>query len=113
MKKFGKFMVTVLSIAAFAGSAYYLVKNVINKDSSDDFDDFEDEFDDFDFNDEGEADTPGPADNREYVTLNITKEDAEAPVAEATEADAEETTTEIETVPTEEVSGETAEPTEE
>lgn len=107
MKKFGKFMVTVLSVAAFAGSAYYLVKNVINKDSSDDFDDFEDEFDDFAFNDEGEVDTPGSSDNREYVTLNITKEDAEEPVAKAADAETDsepgEETTEAEaTAPTEE-----------
>lgn len=78
MKKFGKFMFAALSVAAFAGSAYYLVKNVINKDSSDEFDDFEDEFDDFDFNDEGEADTPAASENREYVILNLGKEEAAA-----------------------------------
>ena len=82
MKKFGKFMFAALSVAAFAGSAYYLVKNVINKDSSDDFDDFEDEFDDFDFNDEGEADIPAAPENREYVTLNITKDTDEEEVVE-------------------------------
>ena len=89
MKKFGKFMFAALSAAAFAGSAYYLVKNVINKDSSDEFDDFEDEFDDFNFNDEGEADTPAAQENREYVTLNISKEEEAAPDEEASESEAE------------------------
>lgn len=88
MKKFGKFMFGALSVAAFAGSAYYLVKNVINKDSSDEFDDFEDEFDDFDFNDEGEADTPAASENREYVTLNLNKEETETSVQEEPEAEA-------------------------
>ena len=52
MKKLGKFIFASLSVAAFAGGAYYLVKNIINKDSNDDFDDFEDEFDDFDLDEE-------------------------------------------------------------
>lgn len=93
MKKFGKFMFTALSLAAFAGGAYYLVKNVINKDSSDEFDEFEDEFDDFDFNDEGEADTATP-ENREYVTLNINKEETASEEKVAETPSEEETQTE-------------------
>jgi hypothetical protein len=64
MKKFGKFVFAVLSTAAFAASAYYLLKNVIYKDSSDEFDDFDDEFDDFYFDDDS-------SEGREYVTLNL------------------------------------------
>lgn len=94
MKKFGKFIFAALSVAAFAGSAYYLVKNVINKDSSDEFDDFEDEFDDFDFNDEGEADIAGSTENREYVTLNITKDASEEEAEVVIEEPAEDTTEE-------------------
>jgi hypothetical protein len=68
MKKFGKFVFTLLSVGAFAASAYYLLKNVIYKDY-DEFDDFDDEFDDFYFDEEGSA-----QDGREYVTLNMNQE---------------------------------------
>ena len=44
MKKFSKFIFATLSVAAFAGGAYYFVKNILNKNNSDDFDDFEDDF---------------------------------------------------------------------
>lgn len=90
MKKFGKFVVAAVSAAAFAGGAYYLVKNVINKDSSDEFDDFEDEFDDFDFNNEGETDVPATPENREYVTLNISKEEEDSQAADAQDTEAAE-----------------------
>lgn len=88
MKKFGKFVFAALSVTALAGSAYYLVKNVINKDSSDDFDDFEEEFEDLDLNDEGEADPPTASENREYVTLNLNKEETETSVQKEPEAEA-------------------------
>ena len=62
MKKFGKFIFTTVSLAAVIGSAVYVVKNILNKESSDEFDD---SFDDFDFDDEEEPSS------REYVTINI------------------------------------------
>lgn len=70
MKKKNKFVFGLLSVAAFAGGAYYFVKNILNKDSDDDFEDFEDDFDDFDLNDEQTEDT---TEGREYVTINITE----------------------------------------
>ena len=79
MKKLGKFIFGTLSIATIVAGAYYLYKNVINKDSSDDFDDFEDDFEDFETEDDFENDT------REYVSINITSDDdsnIELPVGE-------------------------------
>ena len=77
MKKLGKFIFGTLSIATIVAGAYYLYKNVINKDSSDDFDDFEDDFEDFEAEDDFENDT------REYVSINITSDDdIELPVGE-------------------------------
>lgn len=75
MKKFGKFIVATLSLAAIAGGAFYFIKNVLNKDSNEDFDDFEDDFEDFD-----DAEEEENTENREYVTLNMdgSKEDKEA-----------------------------------
>lgn len=52
MKKFGKFLFGTVSLATLACGAYYVYKNLINKDSSDEFDEFEDEFEDFDDEDE-------------------------------------------------------------
>lgn len=91
MKKFGKFLLATLSVAAFAGGAYYFIKNIVNKDTADDFDDFEDDFDDFDSDDEegtGTADFSNAGEDRGYVTLNITEDNEEAPV-EAEEEPAE------------------------
>lgn len=70
MKKFGKFLFGTVSIATLACGAYYLYKNILNKDSDDDFDDFEDDFEDFD----AEEDTPSSdkKEGREYVSINIT-----------------------------------------
>ena len=78
MKKLGKFIFGTLSVATLA--AYYLYKNVINKDSSDDFDDFEDDFEDFETEDDFDSN-----DTREYVSINITSDDEpeiELPVGE-------------------------------
>jgi len=69
MKKFGKLLFGTISIATLAAGAYYLYKNVINKDSSDDFDEFEDDFEDFDTEEKEETDT------REYVSINITSDE--------------------------------------
>lgn len=66
MKKLGKFIFGTLSIATVAAGAYYLYKNVINKDSTDDFDDFEDDFEDID----SEEEQP-EKEMREYVSINI------------------------------------------
>lgn len=82
MKKFGKFLLATLSVAAFAGGAYYFIKNIVNKDTTDDFDDFEDDFDDFDLDDEeGAADASNSGEDRGYVTLNIKEDTEEAPVS--------------------------------
>ncbi|WMJ90159.1 hypothetical protein [Anaerocolumna sp. MB42-C2] len=73
MKKFGKFLFGTVSVATVACGAYYLYKNLVNKDSSDDFDEFEDEFEDFDAEDEDTTDQ-NKKDTREYVSINITSE---------------------------------------
>ena len=88
MKKFGKFLFGTISIATLAGGAYYLYKNVLNKDTADDFDDFEDDFDDFDT----EEDTPASdkKETREYVSINITSDAQDAATEEETSEEAEE-----------------------
>ncbi len=73
MKKFSKFIFGTVSLATLACGAYYVYKNLINKDSSDEFDDFEDEFEDFD-TDEDYDDIIIPKDTREYVSINITSD---------------------------------------
>ena len=73
MKKFGKFIFTTLSIAAFIGGAFYFVKNVLNKKADDDFDDFDDDFDDFNLEEDEDEDIIEA--DRGYVTLNIPEEE--------------------------------------
>lgn len=73
MKKFGKFLFGTVSLATLACGAYYVYKNLINKDSSDEFDEFEDDFDDFDTEDEDTTE-PDKKDTREYVSINITSD---------------------------------------
>lgn len=88
MKKFGKFLFGTVSVATLACGAYYLYKNLVNKDSSDDFDDFEDDFEDFDTEDEDDFE-PDSTDSREYVSINITSDgsdlDSESESPEVTE----------------------------
>lgn len=91
MKKFGKFLFTVASLAAIAGGAYYFLKNVVNKDSKDEFDDFDDDFDDFDEDDESVEST----ESREYVTININDEAKTASTTEENVTAQEATTEEI------------------
>mgnify|MGYP000854846804 CR=1 FL=1 len=74
MKKFGKFLFGTVSLATLACGAYYVYKNLINKDSSDDFDEFEDEFEDFDTEDE-ESPEVEKKDTREYVSINFTSDE--------------------------------------
>jgi hypothetical protein len=93
MKKFSKFIFGTVSLATLACGAYYVYKNLINKDSSDEFDDFEDEFEDFD-TDEDYEDIIIPKDTREYVSINITSDNAEA--SSNVESHSEETETELE-----------------
>ncbi|WFR56763.1 hypothetical protein QA584_24635 [Anaerocolumna sp. AGMB13025] len=81
MKKFGKFLFGTVSVATVAAGAYYLYKNLVNKDSSDDFDEFEDEFEDFDAEDEDTTDQ-NKKDTREYVSINITSEGSDQSAAE-------------------------------
>lgn len=75
MKKFGKFLFGTVSIATLACGAYYVYKNLVNKDSSDEFDEFDDEFEDFDTEEEND-DEPNKKDTREYVSINITSEES-------------------------------------
>lgn len=67
MKKFLKFVGGIASMAAVGFGAYCVYKNVIaKKEESADFDDFDDCFE------EAEAEDS----NREYVSINITAEEA-------------------------------------
>lgn len=73
MKKFGKFLVTTLSLAALAGGTFYLVKHFLVPDTEDDLDeyeedDFEEEFDDFDEDIDGLNESASAS--REYVPIN-------------------------------------------
>ncbi len=92
MKKFGKFLFGTVSVATIACGAYYLYKNLVNKDSSDDFDEFEDEFEDFDTEDEDTTDQ-NKKDTREYVSINITSEGSDQ-ITPEDKASAAETVTE-------------------
>lgn len=76
MKKLGKFIATIFSIAAVLGGALYFYKNIFNKaeKDNDEFDDFD--FDDFDeFDDLDSSDTNDSADKakstRGYTTLDM------------------------------------------
>lgn len=82
MKKFFKFLCGAASIAAAGFGAYCIYKNVIAKKDEDDFDDFEDCFED----DASEA----ADENREYVSINITDEDAAEDAEEESDAPSEE-----------------------
>lgn len=70
MKKFFKFLASLIAIASVIGGAYYVVKNFILNDDDDDFDDFDDDFDDFD-------DSDTSSDDRGYVTLNSGEDEAD------------------------------------
>jgi len=85
MKKFFKFLCGAASVAAVAFGAYCVYKNVIANDEDDD--DFDDCFDET---------AEDVAENREYVSINITEdapavdldeeeEAVETPVEEETE----------------------------
>ncbi len=96
MKKFGKFLFGTVSLATLACGAYYVYKNLINKDTSDEFDEFEDEFEDFDTEDE-DTSAQDKKGTREYVSINITSEESdlnslEEEISDATATDSEETT---------------------
>lgn len=98
MKKFGKFLFGTVSLATLACGAYYVYKNLINKDSSDDFDDFEDDFEDFDTEDDDAKDS-NKKDTREYVSINITSEGSDQnsfddEISDVSAAEPEETTQE-------------------
>ena len=92
MKKLGKFIFGTISIATLAGGVFYFLKNFANKTATDDFEDFEDDFlddyeDDFDNSDtDNQKKTNNKKDSREYVTINITKEEDNPSPEEGTEA---------------------------
>lgn len=85
MKKVFKFLCGVASMAAIGFGAYCVYKNVFAKKEEEDFDDFDDCF-------EEEADGDA-TENREYVSINITEEAADAEDGDAEKA-AEETVSE-------------------
>ena len=85
MKKFFKFLCGAASVAAVAFGAYCVYKNVIANDEDDD--DFDDCFDET---------AEDVAENREYVSINIT-EDAPAVDLDEEEEEAVETPVEEET----------------
>ncbi len=70
MKKFFKFVFGATALAAAAAGALYCYKKFFacNKDNDDDF---EDDLDDLEFDDEENDDS------REYVSINITADEAE------------------------------------
>ncbi len=72
MKKFGKFLFGSLSVAAAVGGLYCLYKNKINKNADNDFDDCDDD------SEEADATVSVDPENREYVSITITSEDAPA-----------------------------------
>lgn len=73
MKKFGKFLLGVITIAAAGAGAYYAYKKFVEKAHLDDEDDFEDDdLDDFDLDDDETPKAP------EYVTINPVAENDEA-----------------------------------
>ena len=86
MKKFIKFILAIGSLAGLAAGGYYVYKNYLQKKDADLVDDFdeEDDFDDFDEDD-----------SREYVSINITNEDAPAEETPAEEAPVEEAPADI------------------
>jgi hypothetical protein len=71
MKKFGKFLFGTVSLATLACGAYYVYKNLVNKDSSDDFDDFEDDFEEFDTEEDDDTTEQNKRETREYVSINL------------------------------------------
>lgn len=90
MKKFFKFVAGAVSLGALACGAYYFFKKYICKETPDEFDDLEDELDDFDM-----TDSSCSNDSREYVSINITSDQADTEEAQETSApDEEEDTTE-------------------
>lgn len=76
MKKFGKFLFGVATVAAAGAGAYYAYKKFVEKANLDEEDDFEDDLDEFELDDEAEtsADEEAPK-APEYVS--ITPEAAE------------------------------------
>ena len=96
MKKLVKFVMGAAAVAGTACGVVYLLKKVFgldlfNKDTDDDDDGFDDGFDGIDDDDE-------ETDDREYVTLDMEKEDGSKEEEAAQEADEEVTVkTEAET----------------
>lgn len=81
MKKFGKFLAAIVSLAAILGGVYFAYQNFIKKknddfndfDDFDNFDDFDDlgDFDDLHDSDDASKETASSKSTREYVTLDI------------------------------------------
>lgn len=102
MKKFGKFILGIISFITIAGGIWYFFKNVINKDN-DEFEDFDDDFDedfedDFEYDDIDEDDV-ATGEDREYVKITIAdedKEETESKSEEESDTDKEETKSESE-----------------
>lgn len=86
--KFGKFLVGAVSTAAACCGVAYVVKKVLDKDR--DIIEEDDDFDDFDEDDFDEVFSDDSKDSREYVTINITDDEAKESVDKAEDSDKEE-----------------------
>lgn len=89
MKKFGKFVLSVATIAAAGAGAYYAYKKFIEKSNFGDEEENDDDLDEYDFEDEGPSKSP------EYVSITPVKEAAEE-VGDALEDAAEQLTENLE-----------------
>ncbi len=78
MKKLGKFLAGVATLAGLAAGAFYVYKNYVADSSEDEVDDI----DDLEIEDEVAEETE--AEDREYISISIAPEETEA-TAEKTE----------------------------
>lgn len=98
MKKFLKFVLGTLSLATLACGAYYFIKKYVCKDSNNEFDDLDDNYEDY----ESEEEKTTSTDGREYVSINITSDNADSDIVtetvdETTPVSSEETVSDEET----------------
>ena len=74
MKKFGKFLFGLATVAAAGAGAYYAYKKFVEKANLDEEDDFEDDLDEFELDDETETSSDNSAESEtpkapEYVSI--------------------------------------------
>ncbi len=81
MKKFGKFILGVTTLAAAGAGLYYAYKKFVEGTEEDDDDDFEDDLDEFELDDEETPKAP------EYVSLKEAGENLKKAVQDAAAAE--------------------------